>query len=206
MTETLVFDFGNVIGFFDHQRAVAKLAPYTDMPATELTLQLYGSPIEDEYERGKIDTIEYVRLALLNSRLTCPPDEFVSAFQDIFWPNHAVCDLIPRLANGYRLVLASNTNAAHFARFSDQFAEVLAHFDAICTSHQAGARKPEAAFFRYCQQFAEADPSACLFIDDLPGNVEAGINHGWNGLIYRPGLDLEVAFADSGVLIPAKNS
>ena len=49
---TLIFDFGNVVAFFDHSRAVMRLAHYTDLPPVELTLKLYGSQIEDAYERG----------------------------------------------------------------------------------------------------------------------------------------------------------
>ena len=41
-------DFGNVVGFFDHGRAVARLAAFTDVPAVELALALYGSPIADD--------------------------------------------------------------------------------------------------------------------------------------------------------------
>ena len=44
---TVIFDFGNVIAFFDHGRAVARLARHTDVPAVELALVLYGGAIED---------------------------------------------------------------------------------------------------------------------------------------------------------------
>ena len=76
-------------------------------------------------------------------------DEFVDAFCDIFWPNPPMADLIPRLkANGYRLVLASNTNAAHYERYREEFKDTLAHFHAIAVSHEAGARKPHAQVLR----------------------------------------------------------
>jgi putative hydrolase of the HAD superfamily len=46
---TIIFDFGNVVAFFDHGRAVARLARHTDLLPAELTLQLYGGPIEEAY-------------------------------------------------------------------------------------------------------------------------------------------------------------
>ena len=122
---TVIFDFGNVIAFFDHGRAVARLATHTDMPAVELALVLYGSTIEDAYERGAIGTAEYVREGKLNGRLKCTDEEFVAAFADIFWRNDEVCDLVPRLKPKYRLVLASNTVDAHFRRFAAQMREEL---------------------------------------------------------------------------------
>lgn len=196
---TIVFDFGNVVAFFDHGRAVARLARYTDLPPAELMLQLYGSPIEDAYERGAIGTAEYVRLAKLNGRLACTDDQFLAAFVDIFWRNDEVCDLVPRLRPKYRLLLASNTNEAHFNTYAEQFKGVLSHFDHLGTSVAARARKPEPAYFAHCQQFAGAPPRECLFIDDLPGNVEAAEKFGWKGIAYRPDGTLADKLRAAGV-------
>lgn len=185
---TLVFDFGNVLAFFDHGRAVAKLARFTDRPPAELMLELYGGALESDYEIGKLTTAEYVRLGKLNGRLACTDDEFLAAFVDIFWRNDEVCDLIPRLKPRYRLVLASNTNDAHYRHYTREYADVLRHFDALCPSHRAGHRKPHAEYFAHCQRFAEAPPGECLFVDDLPANVEAARWHGWTAICYdKPG-------------------
>jgi putative hydrolase of the HAD superfamily len=183
---TVIFDFGNVVAFFDHGRAIARLADYTDMDPVELTLILYGSGIEDAYERGAIDTAEYVREARLNGRLTCSDQQFLAAFTDIFWRNDEVCDLVPRLKPGYRIVLASNTTAAHYDAYAAQFADTLRHFDYLGTSFGAAARKPEAAFFAAVHRHALAEPGECAFVDDLPTNVEAAERFGWKGVVYRP--------------------
>jgi putative hydrolase of the HAD superfamily len=185
MIRTILFDFGNVVAFFDHGRAVEQLARFTDMKPVELALELYGSPIEDAYERGKVSTAEYVREAKLNGRLSCTDDEFLAAFVDIFWPNPEVLALLPRLKPRHRLVLASNTNDAHFTKYTFQFARELAGFDYLVTSHFAGARKPEPAFFAFAHRQAQANPGECLFIDDLGVNVEAAERFGWKGLVYR---------------------
>lgn len=201
MVRTVILDFGNVVAFFDHARALRQLARFTDVDPVELGLILYGSPIEDAYERGAIPTTEYVREAILNGRLTCTSDEFLTAYCDIFWPNPEVMDLLPRLEPRYRLVLASNTNDAHFGRFSRDYAAVLSHFDHLGTSHRAGARKPQPEFFAHVQRFAQAEPSACLFVDDLPGNVEAARRFGWQGIVYRPDGTLAEKLRAAGVEI-----
>lgn len=186
--KTIVFDFGNVLAFFDHQRAVDKLARFTDRRPAELMLELYGGALESDYEIGAIATAEYVRLGKLNGRLACTDDEFLAAFVDIFWRNDEVCDLIPRLKPRYRLVLASNTNDAHYRHYTGQFADALRHFDHLCPSHRAGCRKPHAEYFAHCQRFVAAPPGECLFVDDLPANIEAARRHGWAGICYqKPG-------------------
>jgi putative hydrolase of the HAD superfamily len=185
--KTIFIDFGNVIAFFDHHRATARLAPFTNMPEAELFRALYGGQLEEDYEHGRITTEEYVRDAIHAGRLTCTRDEFVIAFQAIFTPNPEILDLIPRLKPRYRLVLASNTTDAHYRKYCDQFSATIAHFDARCPSHHVGHRKPAAEYYEYCQRFADASPHQCLFIDDIAGNVEAATAAvRWKGIVYRP--------------------
>jgi len=187
---TLFFDFGNVLAFFDHQRAVSKLAAFTKLPPHELTLALYGGVLEEDYETGRLSTSEYIRLASRDGRLSCSPAEFESAFVDIFTRNPDVCDLIPRLKPKNRLVLASNTNDAHYRKYSEQFADVLTHFAARCPSHHARSRKPHSEYFAYCQRHTSHPLNECVFIDDMPSNVEAAKKHGWQAVLYQPGEDL----------------
>ncbi len=183
--KTVIFDFGNVVAFFDHGRAIARLDEHTDMDPVELALVLYGSAIEDAYERGAIDTAEYVREAILNGRLTCTTEQFLAAFVDIFWRNDEVCAIVPQLKPKYRVVLASNTTHAHFDAYAVQFATALAPFDHLGTSFDARARKPDREFFAHVQQHANAEPGECVFVDDLPMNVEAAEKFGWKGVVYR---------------------
>ena len=203
---TVIFDFGNVIAFFDHSRAVARLAGCTPFPPVEIALKLYGSHIEDAYERGAIDTAEYIREAKADARLDCTDEQFVAAFVSIFWRNFEVCDLIPRLKPKYRLVLASNTTRAHFEEYSKQFADVLAHFDHLGTSFDAKARKPEAEFFAHIQGHTGCEPGECVFVDDLPTNVEAAERFGWRGVVYRPDGTLADKLRAAGVEIGTMGS
>jgi glucose-1-phosphatase len=188
--KTVFFDFGNVIAYFDHQRAVRRLVAHTDRPAPELTLQLYGGELETMYEMGQISTEQYIAGALKDGRLRCSPEEFRASFVDIFWPNQPVHRLVEKLKPFYRLVLASNTNDAHFEHFREEYDYVLKYFDHLGTSHRAGARKPHREFFAYCQRFAGCSPSECLFIDDLATNVEAAVRFGWRGIVYSDHADL----------------
>ncbi len=204
MIRTIFFDFGNVLAFFDHQRAVEHLVKFTDLNAIELTLRLYGGPILDDYETGKIPTAEYFRESKLNGRLTCTQEQFLTHFCDIFWRNPEVCDLIPKLKPRYRLVLASNTVDSHFRRYVADYADVFVHFNHLVASHHAGARKPHPAFFEYAHQFALAKPDECLFIDDLPVNIETAERFGWKGVVYAPDGTLTDKLKAAGIEIGTK--
>jgi putative hydrolase of the HAD superfamily len=201
LIHTLFIDFGNVVAFFDHGRAVREFARFTELDPVELALAVYGSAIAEDYECGKISTAAFVREAMLNARLACTAEQFLAHYNDIFWGNDELADLIPRLKPRYRLVLASNTNESHFLRYSRDFAGILAHFDHNVLSHLAGARKPHTEFFEYLKQYALAPPGECLFIDDLPVNVEAAERAGFRGLVYTADGTFADKLREAGVEI-----
>lgn len=181
---TLVFDFGNVLGYFDHRIAVRQFVRRCDLDEDACYAAVYDTALEDDFEAGRIGADEFVRrsCAAINYRGTA--DQFRGAFRDIFRPNAAVCELVPRLAKRHRLVLASNTNELHSAHFRETFADVLRHFSALGLSHEAGARKPDRRFFQHCQSLAGCSPQECLFIDDLADNVAGAQAFGWQAIQY----------------------
>ncbi len=199
MIKTIVFDFGNVIGFFDYGISVERLARHSHLPAEEIGRFIYGGELEDAYESGRMTSTEFVRRIRDGCGLTCPDDVLRPAFADMFWPNEAVCALVPRLKPTYRLLLGSNTNDLHARHFLQQFADTLRHFDGLVLSHQIGARKPRPEFFEHAQQLAGCAAEECLFIDDLAANVAGARALGWRALIYSPDRDLAAELTREGV-------
>jgi putative hydrolase of the HAD superfamily len=190
LIKTIIFDFGNVIGYFDHLLTLKRLLPHTDMSAEALRAAFYEDDLEDAYEAGRLGTPAFLERLRALGRLRCTDDFLAAAWADIFRPNSDVCALIPQLKPRYRLLLGSNTNDLHARQFRRQFADTLHYFDALVMSYEIGVRKPDGGFFRHCQTLAECAPHECLFIDDLPANVEGARRLGWRGIVYR----------DSGVL------
>lgn len=202
MIRTLLFDFGNVVAFFDHDRAIRRLLAHTERTAEDLWQLVYQDDLACRYERGEASTDELFAVARDHGGVRCSQAEFVDAFCDIFWPNPPMADLVARLkANGYRLVLASNTNEAHYERYREQFRDVLAHFDAIAVSHEAGARKPDRGFFEYAHRLAGCAKGECLFVDDLGANVSAAREFGWRAVHFKRFDDLIPDLRAAGVRV-----
>jgi putative hydrolase of the HAD superfamily len=162
---------------------------------------MYCGDLEDAYESGRITSAEFLRRIRDGCGLTCPDEVLVPAFADMFWPNEAVCALVPRLRPRYRLLLGSNTNELHSRHFLQQFADTMQHFDAVVLSHEVGARKPRPEFFRHAQRLAGCAAEECLFIDDLPANVAGARALGWQGIVYSPKTDLAAELAGAGVCL-----
>jgi putative hydrolase of the HAD superfamily len=202
MIQTIVFDFGNVLGLFSHRLASERLAQYSDHSVDEIHAVLWDSPLEDDYEAGRISTDEFLRQVRQACHLSCPDHVLRQAYADIFYaPNPDVIALLPRLKPHYRILLASNTNELHAGQFVPQFADALRYFDAVVLSHKAGARKPTAAFFEYCQRLVRSAPTECVFIDDLSANVAGARAHGWHGIVYTSVEHLRHDLASIGVTI-----
>jgi putative hydrolase of the HAD superfamily len=201
MIKTLVFDFGNVIGFFDHRVATERLAQHADLPADAIHALLWDGALEDDYEAGRISTAEFLNRVRQMCRLRCPDDVLCAAYADIFHaPNTELIALLPRLKARYHLLLASNTNELHAKQFLAQFADSVRHFDALVLSHEAGARKPTAEFFQYCQRLVGCAPDECVFIDDLLANVAGARAHGWHGIVYTSFRELCDRLAALGII------
>lgn len=195
----IVFDFGNVVAFFDHRRAARQLARYGALPAETVYQHLFGGPLEDDYESGRLTTAEYIGQVRRLCGLRCTDEELGAAFADIFWPNEEVIRLLPYIKPHYRLLLGSNTNELHAVHFLKQFAEPLRLFDGLVLSHEVGLRKPGRGFFEHCQRLAGCADRECLFIDDLLANVEGARACGWHGLVYESTEALVRRLAELGI-------
>jgi FMN phosphatase YigB (HAD superfamily) len=179
-TKAIVFDFGNVVGYFSHRLAT----PHAKVQGDDLHKLIFGTDLEDRYERGQISTEEFRAALRVQAGLTCSDAFFDEAYSDIFWPHDALCERLPELARRYTLVLLSNTNELHALKFRAQFADALGHFRHLVLSHEVKGRKPEAAVYACATECAGCAPEEVLFFDDLPANVEGGRAAGWNGVVF----------------------
>ena len=199
---TIVFDFGNVLGFFNQRKAAEQLAVYSPLSADDILTFYLDSQLEDDFESGRISLAAFRDIVRQRCRVTASDEQLDLAIADMFTPNDEVCRLIPELKPHYRLVLLSNTNELHAVHFRRQFADTLNHFDTLILSHEVGLRKPCADIYAHCHKVAGARPSQCLFLDDLPANIEAARACGWHGIVYHSGLDLRRELRRLGIEIP----
>jgi putative hydrolase of the HAD superfamily len=187
---TIVFDFGNVLGFFSHRKAAEQLAVYSPLSADDI-LQRYLDPrLEDDFETGRMSLPAFRDLVRQRCRVTCGDEQLDLAIADMFTRNDEVCALVPALKPRYRLVLLSNTNELHVRHFRRQFADTLQHFDALVFSHEVGLRKPYPEIYTRCCELGACTAAQSLFIDDMAANIDAARARGWQGIVYHPGLDL----------------
>jgi putative hydrolase of the HAD superfamily len=197
---TVVFDFGNVLGFFSHRKAAEQLAAYgQSVDPAEMHDFVFGSQLSSDYEVGAISSADFRAVVRRRFALTCDDAQFDAAYSDIFVPNVEACTLVPRLNGRYRLQLLSNTTEIHCRWFRRQFADVLSGIVDLIFSHEAALRKPDPRIYEYCRSKAGRPAAECVFIDDVVGNIEGARAAGWHGIVYRPGGTLMDELAALGV-------
>lgn len=202
----LIFDFGNVIAFFDHARVYQRFAPLVGIEAAQLGAILIERGFAQlliEFECGRVEPSVFAQQAMSMCGLVVAYEEFVEGWNDIFWPNESIAPLIFHLkAKGHTLVLGSNTNILHSDHYRRQFAGILSHFDRLVFSHDVGAMKPAPEFYRACVEAAGVPAESCLFVDDLIDNIAAARQHGLIGHVYTGTPGLIAALRRHGIEVP----
>jgi FMN phosphatase YigB (HAD superfamily) len=204
----LIFDFGNVVGFFDYLRACERFGKHLGMtgPAfRDLLIERGFARLLAEFESGRIEPEAFADRVMERSGIRLPFSDFVRAWEDIFWENESIARLIIFLkSKGYPLYLGSNTNRLHAAHYRRQFAATLDLFDGFILSHEVGHMKPAREFFDACVRAAGVPASSHVFIDDIAENVEAAREAGLHAIRYVDTPNLMIGLARAGVEVPGR--
>ena len=72
-------------------------------------------------------------------------------------------------------------------------------FDAWVISGEVGIRKPDPAIYALAAERLELEPAACVFVDDLPGNLKPALALGMGTVLHRG--DAAATLAEAGALL-----
>jgi len=204
----LIFDFGNVVGFFDYLRACERFGTRLGVtgPVFRQRLQDVGfAQVLSQFESGRITPGEFAREVMARSGLSMSYEEFVHDWVDIFWLNESVARLIDVLkSRGYTLILGSNTNVLHATYYRRRFAATLDQFNDLVFSHEVGHVKPDSRFYAACVAAAGFPAASCIFVDDVEENVEGARRAGLTAVQYIDTPGLIAGLRVLGVEIPSE--
>ncbi|WP_417383589.1 HAD family hydrolase [Gimesia sp.] len=191
MIRTFLFDMGNVLAFFSHDKMCEQMGGLCDRSRTEIQNLLIESGVQWEYERGKLSPAEFHSWFEQTVEKNIDFNELLTAGSDIFELNTTIIPVLDSLkTQGYRLVLLSNTCVSHFEFIWKEY-EVLQRFDDFVTSYTAGAIKPEPAIFECALEKIQCAPAEAFYTDDIPEYISQA---------RQLGLQAEV-FTDTETLI-----
>ncbi len=184
MLETLVFDMGNVLVHFSHERMCTRIGALCGWSPSEARARLLDSGWQAALERGLKPPAQVHRE--LVAELGRPIDlaALRHAASDIFVLNTPIVPVLDQLkARGHRLVLLSNTSLWHFEFIRETF-DVLDRFDDFVLSCDVRAMKPEPAIFEAVLAKLRCPPRHAFYTDDIAAYVAAGRTHGLQAELF----------------------
>jgi len=185
MIKTFLFDIGNVLVHFCHDRMWRQLGDIFGVEANILKQHAIDQNIVHRYDTGQIDTAGFHDFFCQFANCSPTKQEFVHALTDIFHPNESIYFLVHHLkAKGIRLVLLSNTCEAHF-EYLFQHHSILQEFDYPVLSYKVQACKPNKAIFSAALDAARCSAEECFYLDDIPEYIRAGQAFGFQAALYE---------------------
>lgn len=202
--DALLFDLGRVLIDIDMTRAHRRWAELAGLPnghfAPERTAAMMRHEIFQGHERGRVSDEAFFEH--LRAELELPLDhaQMREGWNAIFIGEAAgVREAIARMIGKLPLYVFSNTNAPHQVHWADAYAELLAPFAKVYTSHELGHRKPDAAAFSaVCADMGVA-PQRVLFFDDSPANVAGARAFGMQAVEVASTADILAALDTAGL-------
>ncbi len=184
MLRTCLFDMGNVLVFFSHDRMCEQMGSLCGLRGSDIQQLLIESGRQWDYERGWLNPDQFHDWFREVTGANVGLADLIQASSDIFQLNEAIVPVLDRLKErGLRLVLLSNTCQTHFEWIRDHF-DVLQRFDDFVASYQVGAIKPEPAIFRAALDQIGCAPHECFYTDDIATYVHAGCEFGLQANIF----------------------
>ena len=191
----VVFDLGKVLVDFDYSIAIRRFAERSEAGIEQIQ-RLVDSPIQVEFESGKITTDEFIAAIRHGAGFRGDRAEFVSIFADIFSPLKTMIAFFERLKSlGIPTCVFSNTNEIANGHIRERFL-FYSRFDQYVLSFEEGAMKPDEQIYDVVEQRTGESGAGILYIDDRPENIETGRGRGWQ-TILQDGEAASVAKAES---------
>ncbi len=180
---TFLFDIGRVLLDFHFESSLVRLLPAGSTDGADRLARLLAR--KDEFESGRVDVPTYIAWALETLGSSAKPGEFEEAWQRIFTPVEPMWECVRQLKSaGHRLILFSNTNGIHCPWVFENYPD-FALFDAAVLSYNTGFIKPQPEIYRHAIDTHALVPAETLYIDDLPENIAAGREFGFNSFQYN---------------------
>jgi putative hydrolase of the HAD superfamily len=168
---TFIFDVGGVFVRHDNDLLCDRLAASCADPAAA-RLHLAAALPREDLGTGRIgvDALHARLMAEHGFKETYP--HFLELWSSHFSEEPGMEPVVRALARRHRVVLFSNTNAAHWEHVTANY-PALGHAHAAYLSHELGLVKPDAASFRRVLELEGCRAEDGIFVDDRAENTAA---------------------------------
>jgi len=200
--KTFWFDLGNVILPFDFTPAFQRLSQYAAVSPKKVRGFFEERPwLEADCDEGRVHGYALYRLLKKSFDLNgLTYHRFKLIWNDIFAENRQVSSMIRKLrAQGYRMILISNTNKLHFDYLRKEY-PILRSFHRHILSYELKTRKPVRRIYHAALKVSRAKASEVFYTDDRREFIQAATqDHGVTSHVFRTARGLKNALRKHGL-------
>jgi epoxide hydrolase-like predicted phosphatase len=202
MIRALIFDMGGVLIRTVNPVPRRELEQRLELSPGEAGKAVFGSPLWDEAQLGRISSAEF--WADVGQRLGLNA-EALAEFQRAFWAGNRLDEELVALIRylhgaGYQTALLSNAPVG-LHQHLEQLG-IADAFDVIVASGCEGLMKPDPAIFELTLARVGVAAEEAVFVDDLRVNVAAARQVGLHAMRFRGLSPLRQWLQDLGVSVP----
>jgi HAD superfamily hydrolase (TIGR01509 family) len=191
MINCVISDLGKVILFFDNDIFFRKMAGFCPFSADEIALRIRRhKDIIRSFDTGKTEPEDFYREVVLMLDAKIGQETFFRFYNDVFTANAPVLDLLKKLKPSNTMILLSNTDVKRFGFVKKKFPAVFL-FDHYVLSYEVGFMKPNPKIYKEALKKAGVPAEECVFLDDMPENIQEAQRLGMSAVLYVPQTDLE---------------
>lgn len=197
----IYFDLGNVLCFFDRDRAFRAMAAASGADSATVRRVVMDDGLQAALERGDIGWGEFHEAFCRGTGTRVATTDLARAASDMFWLNVGMLPVVAACERaGVPLGILSNTCEPHWASLlADGYSILPGSFRELVLSHEVRAAKPGRAIYDAAAARAGVDPERIFFCDDLPEHVAAARAAGWDAEVFLTAHTLADQLARRGL-------
>ncbi len=182
--KAVIFDMGNVLINFNARKSAKAFAKACKVSFDKVWEHFFISQTEKAYTRGEITSREFYNHSLQALEVPVTYKEFSRYWNDIFWENEGMEEVLKKLKKNYPLFLISNTNKLHFDHIKKNF-KIVRHFKRLFPSHEVGHRKPCPNIYKSVLKSIRLKPENTVFVDDIEKFVVGARDCGMHAILFK---------------------
>ena len=185
--DAVIFDLGRVLVDIDLSAVTDIFSSLTDKDPHTVAQGMIADPLMVEYNSGRIEPEDFYRKLCDKYELKVDFTQFKKLWCGIFKPMDGMEELVRSLDGRYTLGMLSDTDPLHWGYLSSEYT-YLEIFSKPTLSFQVGCMKPAAEIYLKAAAAVGAEPSRCLYVDDLQRNVDGAKRVGMDAIQFT-GVD-----------------
>jgi 2-haloacid dehalogenase len=196
-----VFDLGGVLIDWNPRYMYRKLFDGDTEAMEEFLATVCTEAWNEQQDAGRTFADACASLKLVHSRKASLIDAWVQRYDEMLaGPIAGTVDILTKLhSRSVPLYALSNWSAETFPIALKRF-EFLKWFRGVMLSGEVKLLKPDPRIFRLFLETFGIDPALSVYIDDREANVEAAINSGMRGVVFRDAATLGAELTGLGLL------